>query len=80
MNREAKAFYVVIREMTKSGANKTEYDCTNLDEAMAKTYARSSTCRTPNDIIGYVAKVWDDNGSEHFNEVWGTMDKPTATE
>lgn len=40
--REPKAFYVIIREMTNSGANKTEYDCTNIDEAMQKVYARLS--------------------------------------
>lgn len=78
--REPKAFYVIIREMTNSKANKTEYDCTNIDEAMQKVYARLSICRTPNDIIGYVAKVFDDNGAEWFNETWGTMDKPQATE
>lgn len=78
--REPKAFYVIIREMTNSGANKTEYDCTNIDEAMQKVYARLSIWRTPNDIIGYVAKVFDDNSAEWFNETWGTMDKPQATE
>ena len=71
-------YYLYIREMTTSGANKTEGSFTTLDAVKQAYHQRVATCLQPNDIIGYVAIVFDDNGWIYVNEKWGTMEQPTA--